>query len=531
MNLFMILKIKYLKEGRFFRARWGLLLFWILIPAPVRGSVDLDRQFKLESVGVLRSLDNVDGVFAEYIGEAFGSYLKQPGRFLFVDLKAVDSILSRSQLPYDKAVFDLDILKQAALKTRADSLIRTRVQKLGARYFFKLEWLHAPRMEVLSEVDFDLEEPSKGGGFEKDLLEPKLQLELSKLVHQIPFFGQVTGRDRQSVTLNIGTEEGLKVGDQIELATIEEARRHPMMNRVVDWKMRPTGRVIVESLEAGMTFCRLVSEEPGFEVTRFQKVIRIDRSARQLEKPEMSGVDQEELRAESYRESSRQTLGWASLSLPLGLYSRSYTANSGAVSNQGGGLSYGVVADGQLWLNRSWFLNLRIGEQLWTFTQTDQTGSKTAASSTGGVAGSVLNSWLTLGYAVHFTNDFNGPHGWVKLGFKSDSTQLPSSSSEGTGPLSLSSVGIGVGGLYPFREKWEAFADIKLSLLTIGSYDSSSISKGSDLNVVVGGTYALGSQLKARGTIEYQTSSVSLSNGTSITQNWVTIGPSVQYSF
>ncbi len=498
----------------------GVIGLFYCVGGPSVGwcSGDLDRQFRLDTVGVLRSIDNVGGFFAEYVSDAFEAYFSQPGRFVLVDLHTVDQVISRSKLPYKKVIFDHQLLKQMTQSTHAESLIRTRVQKTGSAYFFTLEWLHAPKMEVIADVQFTLEEPRSGGGFERDLLSEKLKGQLSKLLHQLPFFGQVTGRDRESVTLNIGGEEGLNVGDQLELATVDEARRHPLMNRIVDWKMRPTGRVVVEKIDGAMAFCHLASEEPGMAISRFQKVIRLERSPGVTE---AKGAEQ----TPSAR-SFVPRLGWMSLSLPVGSFSRLLSANSGTVSNQGGGFSLGAQADAELWLTRSWFLGGRIGYQAWTFTQKNLSGSQST-----GVPGSDLIGLVNLGYSVDLSEDLYGLKGWLKVGFKSNQTQLPTSSSEYTGPMTLNSFFVGVGGKYPFLENWTAFADVKFRVLSFGSLDQTAASSSSDFNLSIGGTYNLNSRIAFRAGLEYQSSTVSLSSGKSVDQKMITIAPALLYSF
>jgi hypothetical protein len=206
-----------------------LLSLFLLSAASTDGQCngDLDRQYRLETVGTLSAIDNVDGFFTEYVASAFERYFSQQSRLISIDLRLVDLAVSRSKLPYEKVIFDLDLLKRASQSARAESLIRTQVQKAGGIYSFTLEWLHAPKMEVIADLHFEMNEPKGehgfiGGSLDQDLLSEGLKLQLSKLLHALPFFGQVSGRDREKVTLNIGEDEGLKVGDQVDLATIEE---------------------------------------------------------------------------------------------------------------------------------------------------------------------------------------------------------------------------------------------------------------------------------------------------------------------
>lgn len=492
---------------------------------------DLDRQFRLESVGALRSIDNVDGFFADYVTHAFESYLSRPGRFVFVDLVSVDAMIRRSKIPYEKLISDSEFLRQIGLSTHADSLVRTQIQKAGSSYYFTLEWLRSPRMEVLAEVHFSLDEPRSEGGFENDFLAEKLKTQLSKLLHELPFFGHVSGRDRDSVTLNVGEDEGIKEGDQIDLATIDEVKRHPLMNRIVDWKMKPTGRVVVEKVEGGMSFCRLVSQESGVEVGRFQKVIRVERSPGGATAGPLVSESEAALGSGSSTTTSPPKLGWVGVSLPVGSYSRSLTAASGSVSNSGGGLFWGGRADAEVWLRRNWFFDLNLGYQAWNFTQNSSSGSQTAASALGGVPGTALTFLFDVGYAVEFSNSFYGPKGWLKLGFKSSQFQLPTSVSENTGPFNLDSFFLGFGANHNFSQVWSAFADLKLGILNSASLDQVSAARSSIFSVQVGVRYSLSHQLSLRASLEYEANGAELSSGTSVSQKMITFAPTFLYMF
>ncbi len=516
-----------------------LLSLFLLSAASTDGQCngDLDRQYRLETVGTLRAIDNVDGFFTEYVASAFERYFSQQSRLISIDLRLVDLAVSRSKLPYEKVIFDLDLLKRASQSARAESLIRTQVQKAGGIYSFTLEWLHAPKMEVIADLHFEMNEPKGehgfiGGSLDQDLLSEGLKLQLSKLLHALPFFGQVSGRDREKVTLNIGEDEGLKVGDQVDLATIEEVKRHPLMNRIVDWKLRPTGQIVVEKVEGGMAFCRIVSEEPGVQVSRFQKVVRVNHLSGARSGPAVQEVDTKAEPSHTSEASFKKPqLGWIALSAPLGSYSRFFTSTAGSVSNRGGGFALGGRMEGEILLMRNWFLSARMGYEAWTFSQKDRSGVLTSASRMDGVPGSDLSYLLSLGYLVNFSEMSDGPRGWAKLGYKYTRTQLPTSTLENTGVMGLNSIFLGAGGSYPLPQKWSAFADLKFRLFSFAILNQIGASSSSDFEFILGGGYQFNNSMSFQVALENQLRVVSLSNGTSANQNLMTIAPSLLYHF
>ena len=494
-------------------------------------SSDLDRQFRLESVGILKPIDNTDGLFVDYVEEIFKDYLRRQSRLTLANVRVADPIFSQSKFPYEKAIFDPEILKQLAQSTHSESLIRTQVQKVANRYLFQLEWLHAPRMEVISQVRFSLIEPPSGGFFEKQFLSENLENQLFKLIHELPFVGHVSGRDRASVLVNIGVDEGLQKGDILEIGTLNEVRRHPLLNQVLEWKLNQTGKVIVEKIEDGITFCRILQEDRRAAISKYQKVTFIQRSQVQAVQAS-TGLEQSfgALMQRSEAETPPR-LGWLGLTLPIGAYSRQFSSSQGAVANQGGGFLLGAQADTEVWLTKSWFLSGKVSYEFWNFSQTNGQGNQTPATANGGVSGSDVSYLLGVGYAVPLTADFYGPRVWLKLGYRSAQTQLPTSLVENTDGFSLSSIFLGLGGTVPISQQWGAMGDLRLRLLGSASNSQGQATNSSDFEIFLGGYYQMSLRIKLRAGLGYLSASANFSDGSSLRQNMMTLGPSLLYYF
>src|SRR4051812_19480384 len=52
----------------------GAVIAMTLLSTAAHGSVDLDKKYQLETIGILRSTDNVDDLFAEYVATAYKDY-------------------------------------------------------------------------------------------------------------------------------------------------------------------------------------------------------------------------------------------------------------------------------------------------------------------------------------------------------------------------------------------------------------------------------------------------------------------------
>jgi hypothetical protein len=503
-------------------------LAFSLIQISAQASTDLDRQFQLETIGLLKSWDNVDGLFAEYVAAAYKEFFSHQSRFVVNDLTKADTILSASKLPYTKVIEDPEILSQLARSTRSESIIRTRIIKEGHKYFFTLDWMHSPTMELMSTVNFNIEESTDTTPFGTDFISEALDANLNKLLGQIPLLGNVTGRDNKSVTINLGYNANIKKGDILVIGTLDEVKKHPLLKSIVDWRLSPVGKVIIEQTEESMSFAKIIEEEPGREIARQQKVTQIQRAPLNTA---VQVIDQE---AEDLRKKEElPKVGWVGASLILGSYNYQYSSVV-PVSNTGGGVDFGAKVEAQIWFTKEWFTDLMYGFSLWNFSQQDvPSGKKSAASLGGGVGGSMTMFHFDIGYSYLVTGEFLGPKGWLKLGFKSTSFSLPQSAIENTGSTSFGTIFLGLGGELPVRGNWGALTNLNLKIFTFVSQNwiTDSGSGASDLEFTLGGYYRLTPRMTIRATFDIMATGADFSTGTNVSQKTITFGPSLLYYF
>src|SRR6478609_5668088 len=97
--------------GNFKRSTWTILslqlaagaLGLVSLPRYAHATAELDHRYALETLGALRSWDNVDGLFGDYVKTAYQEYFSHQSRFRFQDLSKVDSALMTAKIPYQKA--------------------------------------------------------------------------------------------------------------------------------------------------------------------------------------------------------------------------------------------------------------------------------------------------------------------------------------------------------------------------------------------------------------------------------------------
>jgi len=521
----------------------GLSFMALISASQARANSELDRQYALETVGFLRAWDNMDGLFAEYVSTAYKEFFSKQSRFVLQDLSKADSLFQKTKIPYVQLIEDVEILGQLARSMRSESIIRTKIYKEGYRYRFTIDWLHSPKMELISNETFTIEEPLDGRRFGLGDVKASLQKALAAMIKKVPFVATVTGRDENSITVNIGANVNLKPGDVLVVATLDEVKKHPLLKAIVDWRLTQVGRLEVESVDEGIAFCKIIEEEPGRQVSRYQKVSQIipkptEIDLKEREKQdriinERRGNDDVVIVEDNY---SGPALGWFSGGLWVGNFSRENhtpisTTNTKSTGRTGGGLFLGTKADGQLWLTKSFFTDIGFAYGYNNYSQTIvETKAETGTS---GVTASLFDFTADLGYKFYSGADLWGPKGWVKTGYKSSSYSLPVSEDERTGPSTYSGPFVGLGADLPVRGRYGALLELNYGVFTSGSettYAPGTINDSTAVFLYAGGYYRLNLSTLIKAGLDFSSHSLERNNG-SLTHRVISFLPSVVFYF
>ncbi len=502
-------------KSRLFRS---VLIALFFVSPLAFSNAELDRVYGLETIGYLRTWDNVDGLFGDTVSAIYKDYFSTQSRFLVQDLSKADSALSKSKIAYQKLIDDPEILGQVARQLRAETILRTKIQKEGPKYKVVLDWLHSPRMDQISTETFFLADNKDSKPLTLADIREEMQKGLDRMISKIPFKGQVSGRTDETVTINIGLNSNIKKGDELVLATIEEAKKHPLLRAIVDWRMAETGRAVIETVDEGMAFAKVKSEEENRQIAKYQKIIQIIPAAPIIHAMRPPGEMTEDGMIIEEDESPRDIprLGYLSGGLLLGPFSRTFSSTALATPKEGTGTTFGAKLEGELWFNRSWFSDLSLLFATSGYTAQETTVSTTGAtpaattSTSGTSVGASLGGFkLNLGYIVYGADDLYGNRAHIKLGYKRTSYDLGISTAEYTSPTAFSGLFLGFGGDLPIRDQLGAMLQIDLGLFT-GAEETglglNSASGASDAGFMIGGFYRSGPKTRFNFGIDFTSS-------------------------
>jgi hypothetical protein len=415
----------------------------------------------------------------------------------------------------------------------ADGVLAVEISKNGDEFLVRCKLILASSGEV-----FAMEEQSASGEDELSLRR-KISLSVKTALSRIPFYGAVTGRDRDQITLDIGSYQGVGVGDTVQISRVDTIKRHPLLKQIIDVRLAPVGTALVEEVEEGLSFGRVVQELPGEKVLKYHKISGIQRAPKINEEGPLSvdgknrdqSVDSYLPHVRASDENSKLAqYGYVSLDLRVDSFTHSATRNGVTVS--GGGFNPGFVLRGEAWFTSRIFADLSLGGSFMSYGIDSNSGVTQKSLST-----STRTVGFNVGYRFLFDQSIYGPQLAAKVGYSHYKWQVSTSANDFLTPRTYKGLNIGLMGTMPFGKKpYGAMLDVGMLLFpslsesteVIGTDGSSTVAR-----LYVGGYYYINPRLSFRAGLHFESYSTDFEGATtgSTTQKNIGFAPSVQYYF
>ncbi len=216
-----------------------------LVVSQAHAAPSLDRLYRIESIGFLSPANNVDDIFNDFFQEVVHDYLIHQSRLQFQNLSTQNRILTHSHLTYRSLLRDSAILKKTAQSSRLEMLLTAQIIIQPPQTLqLQLDLFHFPEQQRLARVAFTVPVPPQSNLAAKDFLRQPLTEQLDQLFGQIPFLGNITGRNLPQPSLKSGgfapTGAGIATHSGHPPPTCAELLRNPQTG------LLPVGRTAKE---------------------------------------------------------------------------------------------------------------------------------------------------------------------------------------------------------------------------------------------------------------------------------------------
>ncbi len=495
-----------------------------------------DQVFQIERLTVSPFFDNADGIYARPLERHLIDSLSKGHRFNFIPSTS-------GQKPTSPEAFmrNSNEAQNFGKSEKVDGFFSGRVTQYPEGIQISLYFFLTRDGDPLVQGEL---KNLKNNSIE--FLKGQLDILVKQMLERLPYSGRILSREGLRVTVNLGSKDGMKKGQELTAVQFLSVNRHPKLKFLINTKKEVVGKIKLLKVEPTLSFAAVVFEK---EKDILQKGTKIDK----IEEVHYSDVETgfEPVAGEANLSGKESIFGkdpveWKPLPKPVfgmvkakaGLTRFQNNLNLTGVGGLSASSNFAPIVDleGELWVTAEWTVHAQIKQGLVMVSNPRSGSTPTDLSQT------FTAYELLAGYRFRFgpagPSSFAEPFfGYYKHEFFADSTQP-----ETFNTMKYSGFKVGVMGEFPITkdEKWRGGG--KASFAVTSSLSESPVTSGSASNNVIQfqfyGSKALSARLRALASIDFEQFSSSFSGSgtrsdaaTSSSLRYTSLTGGVSYSF
>ncbi|MBL6988962.1 MAG: hypothetical protein ISR65_04260 [Bacteriovoracaceae bacterium] len=384
--------------------------------------------------------DKLGGAIGYRVYEKVEEFIKDSDWCYYISNSEILNILGHYRKNLSHHLENTEVLRIIADKTNTGSLIKVDIinQVDGVDI----------QITVFGNVgDIYFKEKTKLKSNDIELIAQTIKNWLDVYQKVIPYDGRITGILGKQFVTDMGKGQGAVAGDMVNFVRPISVKKHPLLKEVVEWK--------VEKVGLGKIYHTTDSQSHGTVTKiRLSKKLRNGDWARLIRKSGRDSEFEKQVQGDAYKFGK---LGTASIVVNLGKLSDTITLNN-STNNKMGGLSYGVLVKGELWITRKFWTSFQIGKQFSTMTKED--GSLSQDENSAGTD----QYKLKLGYRYLPLGFFYGPQIDGYVGYGRYGYSVEPQLSDGIVESSFTGIILGTKGSIPLRSKLRLYVEFDIIL-------------------------------------------------------------------
>ncbi len=235
-------------------------------PFPVKYTSEIDEKIVLKTLTLAPVYDNLDGVYS------------QPIQKLLVDLLQSDKSWGYSEFPdLNKKIFIENFDTQAnevlnvLSKSKSQGLLTAFITKGPLGLTAKLKLFTQDQGLILIEESFqDIRT------FEISKIREIFVNMYHDIKNKLPYRGYVLSRRGLDITLNLGSMNGIRLGQELSLAQIIKLNRHPKLKIIIGAEKEVIAKIKITQVESYLSFAQIIFEKETGVVAAGAKVLQTD---------------------------------------------------------------------------------------------------------------------------------------------------------------------------------------------------------------------------------------------------------------
>ncbi|WP_413576512.1 hypothetical protein ACLVWU_00560 [Bdellovibrio sp. HCB290] len=406
----------------------------------------VDQDLAIKSIVLVPTTDNIGGIYSRPVEEQLRQQLNEDKQW---SLQSYPKNLDIKSELLDEAPAQVQKLLQAA---KANAALTTKIIR-GPRGISITMTLFVGRdgFPLLQESLVDYK------GFDTADIKTQASILLSNIKNRMPFRAEILSRRGQQVTLNLGSNYGLKMDSRVSVVQIIKVNRHPKLNFMVSTEKEVLGRVKLFKVEPYLSFGYIELEKDPGVITVGSKVmpdefvkystpvttpsgkILTDITTRP-DKDVAFGDDPKEWAPEPPPQYGKVEVlaGFSSYSQNTKLTTPTAQSVSGNAN-----LAPNLLVRGELWINPEWYVGLSLRQSVFSID------NGLPGSTPGSLNTSMSQYSVTGGYNFLLSNDFFGPKIQLSAGYQDTNFKIDDSTPVAFTSNKYGGLMISLGGSFP----------------------------------------------------------------------------------
>lgn len=408
----------------------------------------VDQELTIKSIVIAPAFDNVGGIYARPLEEELRELLNDDKQWSF---SSYPSGLKLKPENFEDNPSDVSKLLK---ESKSEAALTSRIIKgpRGISIYLTL-FVGKEGLPFLQESITDYQ------GFETADLKEELRKLFEALKYRMPFRSTILSRRGQQVTLNLGSQYGLKQDSSVSVVQIVKINRHPKLNFMVSTEKEVLGRVKLFKVEPHLSFGYIEMEkEPGV-ITIGSKILPDEFVKYSLPVMTPSGRILQDISTrpesevafgdapEEWIPAMPPQFGKVELLAGLSSYTQNVKLNTAGPINGNSTLAPNIMVRGELWLNPEWHLGVQLRQSVFSL-------DNSLANSTPTSLNMAMSQYsVNVGYNFLLTNDFFGPKLQLGAGYLNTNFNVDDSSPTAFTTMKYGGLMIRIAGQFPLGDE------------------------------------------------------------------------------
>ncbi len=498
----------------------------------------LDQDLSFKTIVLAEPEDNVKGIYSKPLQEHLQSLVGKYKQWEMVTSNE-KQILSIDEFE-DNAAAAKNFIK----KTRGDSLLGLKITKGPNGLTMKLDlFLGSDGLLLVQKTITDFT------AYEISDLRTKLTRLFTDLTEKIPYQGTILSRKNNLVTINVGTNQNFKDGDEFNIVQIIKINRHPKFNFIVSTEKEILGKIKITKSEETLSFASLVLElnenlvQKGMKLN-FISFVNYNELAKTEDGKILNDISNRPDSAvafgqnpKAWRGENPPSFGKIGLLFGLAQYTATNTLNTVGGISAYQPLAANIAINGELWLNPRWFLDMKLKQYVFSVSNPYPASTPEKLNVSSSLAG------LSAGYNFLLTEDFFGPKIKTIIGYSNFRSVIDDSAPTALTSLNFSGLSLGLSGSLPLSSDSPVSIGGQFNYYLSSSMSESPVSSGgsgkatiSNFNVFL--EYLYSNNVNFLGQVNYDLYNASFSGAgtrpdtaTSLSHQITTLAVGAEYLF